>query len=262
VTDEQARQEMIDVGVEPLEPYPGDVHAPWRCRCLTCGTPVTPSRANALRQHPCKHCSKTAAGVKIRVCSVEEASRILVEAGLESREPYPGTVLAPWSIGCRTCSWRGIVQLHYLRQGNRPVCRCVPARPSGFDGGRSALLYVLHHDEHDAGKIGVTNEGTLRLNQHRTAGWIVVATTSFDEGWKAVAVESAVLRQLRGEGSAPFLAAGAMPYGGHTETFDLRRRSVASVQAMIGIEIARVGSPSHTIRPLYVRGQSQSTTTL
>jgi hypothetical protein len=52
VTDEQARQEIIDVGVEPLEPYPGDVHAPWRCRCLTCGTPVTPSRANALRQHP------------------------------------------------------------------------------------------------------------------------------------------------------------------------------------------------------------------
>jgi hypothetical protein len=185
--------------------------------------------------------------VKIRVCSVEEASRILVEAGLESRQPYPGTVLAPWSIGCRTCSWRGIVQLHYLRQGNRPVCRCVPARPSGFDGGRSALLYVLRHDEHDAGKIGVMNEGTLRLNQHRTAGWIVVATTSFDEGWKAVAVERAVLRQLRGEGSAPFLAAGAMPYGGHTETFDLRRRSVASVQAMIGIEIARVGSPSHTI---------------
>jgi hypothetical protein len=254
VTDQRARREMIAVGVAPLEPYPSDVHAPWRCRCLTCDAEVTPSRANALRQHPCKYCSKTAAGMKIRVCSAEEANRILADSGLESPNPYPGTLLAPWPVACRTCSWRGIVQLHYLRQGNRPVCPCVPARPSGFDGGRPTLLYVLQHDEHEAGKIGIMNAGTARLDQHRSTGWTVVATTWFDEGWKAVAVERAVLDLLKAERAAPFLAARLMQYGCHTETFDLRQRSVASVRTMISIEATRFASAiPRTARQLYIR---------
>jgi hypothetical protein len=101
-------------------------------------------------------------------------------------------------------------------------------------------VYVLQHKGYRAGKVGITNEGAPRLRQHLSADWTVVATTHFEEGWRAVAVERAVLRLLRDEGSAPFLPAQAMRYGGHTETFNLHQRSVTSVAELITVESARI----------------------
>jgi hypothetical protein len=238
VPPERAEREMIELGIEPLDPYPGDVHAPWRCRCMECDKEITPSRANALRQHPCRYCSKKKAGLKTRVCTAEEANQILEGAGLEATKGYPGKVLGPWSVRCKTCTWRGSVALNYLRQGHRPVCLCYPGGLSGFDGSRPALLYVLRHDGHGAGKIGITNEGAPRLRQLRFTGWTVVEAISFAEGWRARIVEQAVLNRLRLEGCTSFVPRSSMRYGGHTETFDLRRHPVAVVLALISAEMA------------------------
>lgn len=56
---EEARQEMIRLGVEPSEPYPGNVDAPWPGGiAMECGHPVSVSLSNARnpRQGPCKLC--------------------------------------------------------------------------------------------------------------------------------------------------------------------------------------------------------------
>ena len=77
----EAVDTMRAAGVEPLEPYPGS-HAPWRCRCLTCGREVTPRYGLVSRDGGgCRYCAS-------RAVDPAEAVDTMRRAGAEPLEPY------------------------------------------------------------------------------------------------------------------------------------------------------------------------------
>ena len=87
---------MRAAGLEPLEPYQGS-QTPWRCRCTTCKTEVTPQHANVKAGHSgCTHCAGWGP------VDPDEAVAVMVAAGLEPLEPYPGSK-KPWRCCCTTC---------------------------------------------------------------------------------------------------------------------------------------------------------------
>jgi hypothetical protein len=54
----EAESQMRAAGLEPLEPYPGGVLKPWRCRCLTCERESTTSLANVRHSGGgCQYCT-------------------------------------------------------------------------------------------------------------------------------------------------------------------------------------------------------------
>ena len=94
---------MRAAGAEPLEPYPGNAHAPWRCRCLRCGAEVTPRVAKIRHgRGPCLACGNREAGERRQAAHVEIAEATMRALGLEPVEPYPGA-LTPWRCRCVTC---------------------------------------------------------------------------------------------------------------------------------------------------------------
>lgn len=112
---------MRSAMLEPLEPYPGGNHLPWRCRCMTCGAVVRPTRANINRgQGGCIDC-----GIKIRAAKrlgdEDQAILDMVEADLQPLEPYPGSNKA-WRCRCMQCEQEVAPHLAHVRQG-RGGCR-------------------------------------------------------------------------------------------------------------------------------------------
>lgn len=47
---EEAEEVLRASGLEPLIPYPGSTHAPWKSRCVTCGSERAPKLTNLLQR--------------------------------------------------------------------------------------------------------------------------------------------------------------------------------------------------------------------
>lgn len=142
LADEVARARMRAAGVEPLEPYPGRAHAPWRCECQSCGSVVTPTMANVQRgQGPCRVCGRRQAGDALRL-SEEEARDRMIVAGATPLEPYPGTNLRPWRCKCHSCGDVITPRLGSIT-GRVPCPRC----------GREAQMAARRADADDAAMI-------------------------------------------------------------------------------------------------------------
>ena len=98
---DEAVEKMRMFQLEPLEPYK-NAHSNWKCRCLKCGTIVTP-RYNDIQQDKggCKKC-----GIENRIdsrqYSHDEASEILKSVGLSPLEPYKRSG-DKWKCLCLTC---------------------------------------------------------------------------------------------------------------------------------------------------------------
>ncbi|MDP5183741.1 hypothetical protein QOZ88_13960 [Blastococcus sp. BMG 814] len=92
--------EMLEVvatwDLVPLEDYPGP-HKPWRCRCLRCGTEVTPTYAgmtDARKKNACRECDKRHRRA-LFLASHEEMAAIYRSHGFEPLGEYSGNH-QPW----------------------------------------------------------------------------------------------------------------------------------------------------------------------
>ena len=86
---------MAAADLEPLEPYPGSDVA-WWCRCLRCNNIVAP-RYNGVRQGKrCRFCAGN-------VTDERRFHGVMIAAGLQPLEPYPGRNNKPWRSRCRNC---------------------------------------------------------------------------------------------------------------------------------------------------------------
>jgi hypothetical protein len=120
---DQAAAVMRAAGVEPLEPYPG-AGSPWRCRCVTCVTEVTPRYEDVRDGHAgCKWCARKAAAAGLRL-DHETAAVLMIEHGLEPLEPYPGAG-CQWRCRCLRCGAEVTPRYSNIRQGwgGCPACR-------------------------------------------------------------------------------------------------------------------------------------------
>jgi len=214
----EAEALMREAGWEPLVPYPGR-NRQWMSRCVTCEGKWTPilgaGQAGATGCPPCVYARISASKLAI---GADRALADMRAVGLEPLQPYPGA-REPWLCVCSTCgneSRPSLGSVRYLGTG------CRFCAPSGFDLLAPARVYVLHHREYGAVKVGISGDSSKsdRVRQFQQLGWTVCEEFQFSVGQLAYEAEQSVLAHLRGRGLANFLGSDRMPIGGWTETFD------------------------------------------
>ena len=229
--------EMVQADLQPLEPYPGYNH-PWRCRCLRCEREVTP-RLGHIRQGRggCLACGVIEGGLKQRTSpAVAEAQ--LRAGGFEPLEPYPGLASSPWRCRCLTCGSQITAPLYKVRNGVRVCSGCADW---GFDMTVPAVLYLLHHSQLGAVKVGITGHPE-RLLRFQRRGWNVQHTLLFHTGAAAWTLEQAVLGRIRADlGLSFYLTPRQMQgVGGFTETFNAIQLPPGDLRCIVDDEESRL----------------------
>ncbi|MBQ0905024.1 hypothetical protein [Micromonospora sp. U21] len=126
VTAEDAKREMREAGMEPLEPFHG-LDTKWRSRCLTCGTVGEP-RLTSIRhgQGGCRPCGRRKANASLRGDAHQAIARMR-DAGLEPLAPYPGTG-EPYKARCARCD---AIVYPRLQKARPPACRYCVSKARG-----------------------------------------------------------------------------------------------------------------------------------
>jgi len=215
--EDRAVLDMVHADLQPLASYPGS-NKPWRCRCMQCGQEVTPRLGHIRRgRGGCPACGPINAGLKQRTVP-EVAQAQLRAGGFEPLEPYPGLASRPWRCRCLTCGTETKAPLYKVRNG---IGVCSGCAAWGFDMTVPAVLYLLHHPQLGAVKIGITGDPG-RLLRFRRRGWNVDHTVLFRTGAAAWTLEQAVLAKIRhGRSLSSYLTPQQMQgVGGFTETFN------------------------------------------
>ncbi|MGW6418536.1 hypothetical protein [Streptomyces sp. NPDC055055] len=216
---QEARAEMLVLGLEPLVAYPG-VNQPWRSRCLTCRLMVDPSLTNARKtRHKCRYCAQ-------RATDPDTARKIMEGAGLEPLDPFPGGVKAPWRARHIACGQEVTPTLDKVIQRRRAPC--IHCAQYGFKPDKPGYLYLLVHADLAAVKIGICNEETDRVRSHKSNGWALIQQELLP-GHLAAKAEDLVLEHWA-KLDLPYGASkDDMPQGGWTETVALVDRSIGEL---------------------------------
>ena len=110
-TDIQAS--LAASNLQALEPYPGNVSAPWRVRCLNCDREWTTNlKTFRYNKAKCRGCSSQAPLTPEQVAESFEA------VGVTPLAEYPGNVTSPLPVRCRTCSFEWETNLNRVRRGS------------------------------------------------------------------------------------------------------------------------------------------------
>ncbi len=213
IPDDRARAHMLRRGFDPTSPYVG-ITRPWPSTCLACKKAVLPTLADVLDGHGCLMC-------KGKRADPAAAMELFLRKGFVPRKPFPGGVKKPWE-SMHEC---GNVVSPTLARVRRNTLRtaCTVCTPGGWNEDAPSLVYVIVHLAWDAGKVGIMNLGSRRLDVFRGQGWLVVGTVALDTGRDARRIEKSALDQIMGTGAdriPPYLSREELP-GGWQETFSL-----------------------------------------
>jgi DNA-directed RNA polymerase subunit RPC12/RpoP len=105
LSKEVASKIMLDALLEPLEEYPADSKAHWKCRCMQCGAEVKTSLASVrVNGGGCRACGLRKSA-KSRIANSQEAENLMRAAGAVPISPYPGSG-KPWLCKCSKCGKR------------------------------------------------------------------------------------------------------------------------------------------------------------
>ncbi len=215
--------------LKPLGPFPG-ANKGWLSLCLICGEEPAP-HFTSLAMFPerkCEYCSGKAV-------NPSRAERVMREAKLAPLEPYPGSLL-PWRCECLTCGNRPSPSYSSVKDGKR----CIYCFPGGVDYKLPGLLYLISHEDFEAGKVGIQTYSSKRLQKHIKNGWSISQLWLGPTGRAVHSIEQEVKSKLRLEfGAESTLATGDMPAGGHTETFLLSEVSLRSVNSAVKASAAK-----------------------
>jgi len=206
---EIADARIREAGFEPLDPYPGRSHAPWRL-VHSCGRESRPTLANVHSGSGCAWCAD-------KRVDPSDAEAFWKEQGLEPLVPYPGNK-TPWRSRHSTCGREVSPTWNALRSGQGPCKFCAS---HGFNREAPAILYLIRNETLSALKVGVTSEvaRNSRLKAHADKGWTLVDSRHIKSGEIAEILEAAVLTWWRSDLSLPTVTTRTdMPQGGWTET--------------------------------------------
>ncbi|MFC9325116.1 hypothetical protein [Kitasatospora sp. NPDC057015] len=219
IPPDEAWDEMLTLGLEPLVPYPG-VNEPWRSRCPTCTKIVDPSLTNARKtKYKCRFCAR-------RATDPNTATEIMKAVGLEPLEPFPGNVTTPWRAKHLACGRIVSPTLDKVTQRRRAPCSSCAQH--GFQPDRPSYIYLIIHAGLAAGKIGIYNENSGRLRAHQLNGWTLIAQELLP-GHLAAKAEVLILDLWTGLDLPLGATKDDMPQGGWTETVALVDRSIANL---------------------------------
>lgn len=198
---------LKEAGAEPLESYPNNMAKKWKCHCLSCGKTIYPRMVNIESGKACRYCFGPTP------VKEAEAVNIMLKAGVEPLEPYPGYDKR-WLVRCKTCGGKSKPQYKNILKGQGGCFRC------GSDyGDMPAFVYLVHHKAQRVIKVGITNQHAHRLKKY--PGWTLVDTIRTNTGNDAARIEAEILRCWRFElGLDIKISRGQMPNKGYTETAD------------------------------------------
>ncbi|GAA2500420.1 hypothetical protein GCM10010406_41150 [Streptomyces thermolineatus] len=224
-TETEARTIMLQRGLTPLVPYPGN-SAPWESECGNCGSITAPTLSSvrkAIKQGQPKCCDLCRRNGPITAAAAEDLLRL---AGAEPLAAFPG-IKEPWRARCLNCQQEITPSLDSIKHAGTGACRFCGGYGIGADD--DALVYLTVHQKLGAAKIGIAKVGSRRLDQHRARGWTVVGTFKLP-GWHARAVEHAVLTTWKDLALPYGVKPADMPQAGFTETVSLKTHNLEAVQ--------------------------------
>jgi hypothetical protein len=204
---------LKDLKLKPLEPYKS-AKTPWKCLCLICKHQVQPTwnRIKQGRGH-CAYCAR-------RRVFEPDAIQFMVKLNLKPLIPFPGSN-KPWLSKCLSCGQEAKPRWSDLNRGQGGCSNCADF---GLNYGQPGYLYLIHHKELHAHKIGIANlyktrKTDDRMYNHTKRGWVLYKKVNFETLEEAANVEKEILKWLRLELGLPFtLTPKQMPQGGWTET--------------------------------------------
>jgi hypothetical protein len=236
--EDQAVLDMVQADLRPLDPYPGH-NKPWRCRCLRCDREVAPCLGHIRRgRGGCLSCGVIDGGLKQRTPPLVAEAQLRA-GGFEPLEPYPGLASTPWRCRCLSCGGETIAPLYKVRNG---IGVCRGCADWGFDTSAPAVLYLLHHSQLGAVKIGITGHSE-RILRFERRGWTVQHALLFHTGAAAWTLEQTVLARIRaGLGLSFYLTPQQMQgVGGFTETFNAAQLPPIDLRSIVDDEELRLG---------------------
>ncbi|MFE2283890.1 hypothetical protein ACFXDJ_06930 [Streptomyces sp. NPDC059443] len=232
----QAALEMLAAFLEPLDEYPGTNH-PWRSRHLLCGREIRP-RLMHIRagRVGCLECGFASMRAK-QLGDPVQAAADMREAGYDPLEDYPGAA-HPWRCIHQPCGRTVRPRLHHIRSGQGGCSNCAT---HGFNTAAPAVLYVLHHPDHGAVKVGITGSDSDRIERFGRRGWACIRVWEFTTGREARGIEQAVHNHLRDQlGLTAHLDSSDMgAVGGWTETYDAGLVSALELVELVAAELVR-----------------------
>jgi hypothetical protein len=213
--EDEAVESMRAVGLEPLEPYPGNLNSPWSATCTTCGDIVAPKLGYVRRGiGGCQRCRNR----KIKATQLApdaEARSVMLASGFEPLEPYPGDG-RPWRCRCVKCECEVAPTYGNVKRLGTGCRNCAK---SGFKVGEPACVYLVERRD-GVRQYGITNDPKTRLGKHRAAGFTRIVEMVFcTDGRVALNIEMAIRLELRAQGVPPACAPAELPGGGWSETF-------------------------------------------
>ena len=118
VDPEAAWQLMVDAGVTPQEPYPGN--GPWRCICNSCGAEVFPRHYTVKKGiGGCSECAKKVKVAKNAQRGLKATEARLAKFGFEAASPVINARTSS-RVRCTSC---GTISSRYLGGIDKP-CPC------------------------------------------------------------------------------------------------------------------------------------------
>jgi Zn finger protein HypA/HybF involved in hydrogenase expression len=241
---EQAKQLMVEKGLEPIEEYRSG-NSPWLSKCLKCESIVSPTLNNVTtrqKNYGCVYCQ----GGKI---TEETAIQVLLKAGAIPLDKYPGKD-QPWKSKCVKCE-RIITPTYANARRGQGACKFCATH--GIDLLAPTYLYVLEHNEFNSYKVGIgkfsNNLKNDRIHRLSKEGWILIRKYSYETGLEAFEDESLIFNEIRINRKIPvFLTSELMSRtAGHTET--LGRDSIELPELISLIEDVRQASFSRRSQP-------------
>lgn len=243
VDENVAHVAMIKHGkVLPLVGYPGNAK-PWRCRCLRCGSEVTPVYSSVVSsgRSGCKFCGKKD-GAKTRTTPASQAVKDMIKNGATPLVAFTNSKTR-WKSKCNNC--RNIIfpTLGNTRSGAGPCKFCAE---HGFNYQKKAIVYLLVHPIEQAYKVGVAGIETGRIEMLVKLGWKIIRTAEVRKGSTAIRIESNIFANLVLLGAKiGHIPKSRMPRGGHTETIDMKTISRANLVKVFTQEFSR--SPKRSL---------------
>ena len=146
----------------------------------------------------------------------DDAVGVMVAAGLQPLEPYPGGK-RQWLCRCTICGHEVTPTYGSVRAGQGG---CVYCGVGGFYYTAPGIVYLMRHPDLFCLKVGVSTTAAkaVRVDAHAKTGWVTIETWDTPTG-DAEQIEQQILGWWRNElGAPPALTKTEMPTGGWSET--------------------------------------------
>ena len=119
--------------------------------------------------------------------------------------------------------------------GRRRGEGCPSCSPGGFSPDRPSIVYALENEAKGCYKVGITFQGSSRVEKFEAKGWTRLNTWTFHKGHEAQSLEGQFFAVIRADLLLPpFLAEQDMDgLGGWTETFSSETITSANLLNLI-----------------------------